>query len=178
VKSTLQCEVCGRRITGKTYKAIIEGARLVVCSDCATLGSISWELETPKSAKPATKRKPVKPKTKSSTKPQSPLEAALELVEDFGTRIRQARETQGLSHEDLGRKISEKVSVIKKLEGHKMRPDNKLAEKLQHTLKIKLLVPVTEKKFPKELLTAASPSKTITLGDLIKSKKETSEETK
>lgn len=175
----MQCEVCGRRIVGKPYKAIIEGARLVVCSDCATLGSISWELKTPKPAKPVVKlQKPLKRKLKVSAKRQFPLEPTLEVVDDFGTRIRQAREAQGLSHEDLGRKLNEKVSVLKKLESHKMRPDNKLAEKLQRALKIKLLVPTTEKKFPKTLLTTTSPSKTITLGDLIKSKKEQSEATK
>ncbi len=102
-------------------------------------------------------------------KPQSPLEPALELVEDFGARIRQAREVQGLSHEELGRKINEKVSVLKKLEGNKMTPAHKLAEKLQYALKIKLLVPTTDEKRPKELLTNAPPSKSLTLGDLIKS---------
>lgn len=175
---TLQCEVCGRRIAGKSYKAIIEGARLVVCSDCATLGSISWEMKTPKPIKPSTKiQRPQKKQLKTSKKQQSPLESTLELVEDFGTHIRRAREAQGLSHEELGKKLNEKVSVLKKLESHKMRPDNRLAEKLQHALKIRLLVPATEKKFPKQLITTDRPSKTITLGDLIQSKKK-SEATK
>ncbi len=144
----------------------------MVCSDCAILGSISWEMKTSKQAKPGTRlQRPVRYKSKVSVKQQSPLEATLELVEDFDTRIRQAREAKGLSHEDLGRKINEKVSVLKKLESHKMIPDNKLAEKLQYALKIKLLVPATKEKLSKKLLTA-TPPKTITLGDLIKSKKE------
>jgi putative transcription factor len=169
----LQCEVCGHRISGKPYKAIIEGARLVVCSDCATLGSISWELKTPKATATARPRKPLKkPRLKTAKTPQSPLEPTQELAEDFGTRIRQAREAQKLSHEDLGRKINEKISLLKKLESQKMTPDNKLAEKLQHALKIRLLVPVKKEKLPKGLLTTAPPSKTITLGDLIKRKEE------
>ncbi len=168
----MQCEVCGHRIAGKPYKAIIEGARLVVCSDCATLGSISWELKPPKAT--ATVRTPKhlkKPRLKTATIPQSPLEPTQELAEDFGTRIRQAREAQKLSHEDLGRKINEKISLLKKLESQKMTPDNKLAEKLQYALKIRLLVPVKKEKLPKGLLTKA-PSNTITLGDLIKKKEE------
>ena len=88
------------------------------------------------------------------------------------------REAQGLSHEDLGRKLNEKASVLKRLESHKMRPNNKLAEKLQRALKIKLLVPTTEKKFPKALLTKTHPSKTTTFGDLVRSKNEKSEVTK
>lgn len=94
------------------------------------------------------------------------------MARDFGTRIKQAREAQKLSHEDLGRKINEKISLLKKLESQKMTPDNKLAEKLQHALKIRLLVPVKKEKLPKGLLTRAPPSKTITLGDLIKRKEE------
>jgi putative transcription factor len=170
--NTLQCEVCGRHITGKPYKAIIEKARLVVCGDCAKLGSISWEFkpsEEPVKRVKAPKR--VTPKAKAASKAQSPLEPTLELTEGFGTCIRQAREARGLTHEDLGRKINEKVSVLKKLESQKMIPDNKLAEKLQYALKIKLLVPVKKEKLPKGFLTAA-PSKTITLGDLIKSEEE------
>lgn len=171
----MQCEVCGRRITGIPYKAVIEGARLVVCSDCATLGSISWEMKMPKPIRPVRIHKPQRQKT--SFKPQSPLESTLELIEGFGTRIRQAREAQGLSHEDLGRRINEKVSVLKKLENQKMTPDNKLAKKLQLTLKIKLLVPKTEEKLPKKLIASTSP-KAITLGDLIQNKGKYSEETK
>ena len=104
------------------------------------------------------------------------MEPTLELVPDFGTRIRQAREAKRLSHEDLGRKINEKISVIRKLEGHKMKPDNKLAGKLEHALKIKLLVPPTKKQLPKDLLTTAP--KAVTLGDLIKRRKKPSEDPK
>lgn len=102
----------------------------------------------------------------------------MELVENFGTIIRQAREARGLSHEDLGRKLNEKISVLKKLEGNKMTPNNKLVEKLEHALKITLLVPKTERKFPKNLLVTTPPSKNLTLGDLIKHKTPSSEETK
>lgn len=167
----MQCEVCGRHIRGKAYKAIIEGARLVVCSDCATLGSMSWEMKTPKPSKPAAKlKKPLNRKLRISTKRQSLLEPTLELVDDFDVRIRRAREKKGLSQEDLGGKINEKISVLRKLENHKMTPDNKLAEKLQYALKIKLLVPLTEEKTSKRLLTT-TPSRALTLGDLIKNKK-------
>lgn len=147
----------------------------MVCSDCATLGSISWEMKIPKPVRPARTHKPQT--RKGSLKSQSPLEPTLELIEGFGTRIRQAREAQGLSHEDLGRKINEKISVLRKLESQKMTPDNKLAEKLQHALKIKLLVPKIEEKLPRKLTAATSP-RAITLGDLIQNKGKSSEATK
>jgi putative transcription factor len=172
------CEVCGRKITGKPYKAIIEKARLVVCGDCATLGSISWEWTPPRSVRPSAARGLPRRRPRAAAKSRSPQEPTVELVEDFGAAIRQAREARGLSHEDLGRKLNEKISVLKKLEGNKMTPDNKLVEKLEHALKIKLLVPKTERKFPKSLLATSLPPKAVTLGDMIKGDKAAAEDKK
>ena len=51
-----------------------------------------------------------------------------------------------LTHEELGKKINEKASVLRNLEVGKMAPNNQLASKLEHMLKIKLLVPISEEK--------------------------------
>ncbi len=168
----MNCEVCGRRINGVPYKAIIEGARLVVCHDCAVLGSISWELRnkpsTPRSSVRIQKSPRMKPR--KTVRPQSPMEPALELVQDFGLRIKRAREERELTPEDLGRRINEKVSVLKKLENQKMKPADKLARKLERALKIQLLAPTpTAHVSPKEVLGRTIP-KSVTLGDLMKKK--------
>lgn len=68
----------------------------------------------------------------------------LELKEDYHKIIKQTREKLGLSQEALGRKINEKPSVIKLLESGKLKPDNMLARKLEHFLKVQLLVPAVE----------------------------------
>ena len=172
----MHCEVCGRKIIGKQYKAIIEGAIMLVCSECAHYGSRSWEAETPSKPKPAPA-----PKTRMISPPvpsvqKTVQEDALELVEDYPKRIRQAREKLGLTHEDLGRKINERVSLLKKIETGKMAPTQSLAEKLQHVLRIKLLAPGTEVKVPQKVLASAKTRPEITLGDLIKDRKK--EETK
>jgi putative transcription factor len=112
----------------------------------------------------AAKKKPVK------------IEETLEIVEDFGSRVRRAREEFGLSQEDLGRKLNEKVSILRKIESGKMTPDHRLAEKLEHALKIKLLVPFSEPKVSPRVL--SRPPET-TLGDIAnlkKGKMEASEE--
>ena len=85
-------------------------------------------------------------------------------MEDYAEVIRQARENLGLSTEDLGKKINEKESVLRKIETGKMAPNDQLVSKLEHTLKIKLLVPVAEEKvpFPK------AASHEFTLGDVMK----------
>ena len=166
----MQCEVCGRKIIGKQYKAIIEGAIMLVCNECAHYGTRHWEAETKPKTKPI---QPPKPKPLAPPVPSvqnAVQEEALELVEDYPKKIRQAREKLGLAHEELGRKINERVSLLKKIETGKMTPTQSLAEKLEHALKIKLLAPTTEPKVPQKAL-VPKPRQEITLGDLMKEKK-------
>jgi putative transcription factor len=138
---------------------------MTVCSECAKLGSGYWE---PKLQRRAKKRIKCQPTISFSKRKQPPtVNETLELVGDFGQRVRQAREGLGLSHEDLGRKIRERVSVLRKIESGKMVPDLVLAEKLEHALKIKLRVPPSE---PKVQPVLSSKPRGTTLGDLIQFK--------
>jgi putative transcription factor len=172
VKALVTCEVCGREIIGKPFKAMIGRAKMIVCRDCAKLGSVYWEVQ-PKPKRSV--REPIKPLSKVSMKRASapPISEDLELVENCGSRIREARREAGLSHEDLGRKVREKVSVLRKIETGKMTPDHLLAQKLEHTLKIKLLVPPSEPKASPGLL--PKPHR-VTLGEIVRLKKGKTEE--
>jgi putative transcription factor len=138
---------------------------MTVCSECAKLGSGYWEPKPQRRAKKSIKRQPTISFYKRKQRPT--VTETLELVGDFGQRVRQAREGLGLSHEDLGRKIREKVSVIRKIESGKMIPDLVLAEKLEHALKIKLRVPASE---PNVQPVLSSKPRGTTLGDLIQFK--------
>jgi len=165
----MRCEVCGRRIIGQPYKAMIEGAKMLVCNECSKLGSVYWEAKTEPRMKKVSKRLP-QPAIAPRKQPPLTVEESVELVHDFGAKVRQAREKLSMNHEDLGKKISEKVSVLRKIESGKMTPDNLLIEKLQHALRIKLLIPVSEPKIPSKAL-APRPS-VPTLGDIAQVKKE------
>jgi putative transcription factor len=162
----LQCEVCGRKIYGKPYKVIIEGAKLTVCAECSKHGKIVWEEAKPK--KTMAKAKSALPplRTQSKKPPAPTIDTTQEIRENFDMKIRQAREKLGLSHEELGKRINEKVSVLRKIETRKIKPDNVLATKLEHTLKIKLLVPISEEKIPQTKIPRPT-SRELTLGDLI-----------
>jgi len=166
----LRCEVCGRKIIGPPFKAMIEGAKMLVCGECSKLGSVYWEAKTEPRMKKISKRLP-QPVIAPRKQPSITVEESVELIDDFGVKVRQAREKLSMSHEDLGKKISEKVSVLRKIESGKMTPDNLLIEKLQHALKIKLLVPVSEPKVPQKALASSRPS-APTLGDIAQLKKE------
>jgi putative transcription factor len=169
----LRCEVCGRKIHSSPIRAEIEGAKLTVCIECSKHGKIIREEEVERvqrTSKPLTSI----PFIQKKKPPQARVEITQEVVEGYDSKIRLAREKLGLSHEELGKKINEKASVLSKLETGKMAPNNLLVTKLEHALKIKLLVPIKEEKisqgFPK------SPSREPTLGDLIQLNKKTGEE--
>jgi putative transcription factor len=164
----LRCEACGRKIYGKPYKVVIEGAKLTVCDSCSKHGKLTWEDE-PK-PKTVVKSKGPKPSLLVQTRklPETPAGTTVELVEGYDAVIRQAREKLGLSHEDLGKKMNEKVSVLRKIETKKMTPNNMLATKLEHILKIKLIVPASEEKIKVPPSKMVKPlNRELTLGDLI-----------
>ncbi|MCS7116921.1 MAG: multiprotein bridging factor aMBF1 [Nitrososphaerota archaeon] len=123
-----RCEICGRAIHGQTVNIEVDGAVFIVCNMCSKLGS------------------PVKVVKKAQPSIQTPStvkhEFKLELRKDYFKVIKQARERIGLTQEQLSRKINEKLSVIKLLESGKLKPDDILARKIEHTLKVELLVPV------------------------------------
>lgn len=166
----MQCEVCGRWIAGKGYRRIIDGARMIVCEWCSKFGKPDFSSDVrrpaPKSVKfPVKRRKVIK----------SPLDKDEELVENYNELIKKARIEMGLSHEDLGRKVGEKTSTLKKIEGGKITPDKNLTRKLEHELHIKLLVKRQE---PKITELPQPPMRELTLGDIVqlKMKKEDSSE--
>jgi putative transcription factor len=119
-------------------KVEIDGAIMVVCGGCARLGR---PLGGPlvREAHP----RPMQAGFRPVQAPTAP-EATYEMDPDYNVKIRQAREKMGLSQEDLGRMLNEKLSVIRMLESKKLKPDAVLARKLTHSRKINLMVPLSE----------------------------------
>jgi len=167
----LQCEVCGREIIGKPHRVVIEGAKMITCDECAKLGSDYWTPE-PKTLKTRTSVK----RTLKSTAKVSPLKGRIkvapgnlyenmEVIDGYGLIVKQAREKLGLTPEDLGKRIGEKESVIKKIESEKIMPDIRLATKLEHALRIKILTKVSEKE--EKIPISAKPDRAITLGEIV-----------
>jgi len=167
----LRCEVCGHKIHTEPITAVIEGAKLTVCVECSKHGKIIHE----ESALPQqVLKKPQAPITLVQKKPiVAKVEITQEITEDYADKIKTAREKLALTHEELGKKINEKASVLRNLEAGKMAPNNQLASKLEHMLKIKLLVPISEEKV---IQIPKSANQELTLGDLIELNKKGGEE--
>ncbi|MBT8172338.1 TIGR00270 family protein [Candidatus Bathyarchaeota archaeon] len=161
----MQCEVCGRQIYDAPIRAIIENAKMTVCPKCEKLCSGYWEPKPQPKIKKSKPFQPIQP-FKKRKRPVMVSET-LELINNLPQLVRKSREKMGMSHEDLGKKTREKVSVLRKIESGKMVPDLSLAEKLEHTLKIKLRVPTKD---PEAQISTSSKPNATTLGDLIKFK--------
>jgi putative transcription factor len=162
----MECEVCGNAIYGKPIRALIDGVKLFVCSNCAHFSSSIWTRDSAKSDL-------TKKTLNYSSKPSSPfkrktplnLPKSLDLVKNFGKRIRVGRMKNNLSHEDLSRMIGIKISILRKLEMGKMIPDQSQAKKLERFLKINILHASLEtSKLEKDFVKKASR---LTLGDVV-----------
>ncbi|MCS7096490.1 MAG: multiprotein bridging factor aMBF1 [Candidatus Bathyarchaeota archaeon] len=165
----MRCEVCGRNIRGKPFHVLIEGAKLLVCSECSKHGTLVSTATSnfPEDAKiKMSPDKAMLAKAKVSPRKSEKLEVSMELVDDFTYKIRQAREKLGLTHEELGKRINEKASVLKKIESGKMVPDDRLVAKLEHALRIRLMSPVSDV-VPKAAI-PKPPARGLTLSDLIR----------
>jgi len=164
--TALHCDVCGREIIGKPHRVIIEGAKLTTCAQCAKLGSGEWNPE-PKSLGASLRMEPTRTrqfKPRWTKRRSKEIREDLTIIENFGSIVREARRKLSLSQEDLGRKIGEKVSVIRKIEVERIMPSERLARKLEHALGVKLLVPLVE---PEVSASLSKVSKGVTLGEIV-----------
>ena len=158
------CEVCGKQSV-MLKCVLIEGSELNACPQCAKFG-------VERSPKPKTTTAPVhvsealEKRERRAQQKDVFSETAEELVADFPQRIRKARERQGWSPEELGKKLNEKKSVVLKLESGQMRPDDQLVRKLEKLLGIKLKDRPTSMSAPRTV-----QQRGLTLGDLIRYEK-------
>ena len=89
-------------------------------------------------------------------------EEEIVIIDNYGKKIIEAREKINLTREEFAKTINEKESVIKRVENEEMEPDDKLTEKIEKFLDIKLRVPYEKKK----LETKPSKGK-LTVGDVL-----------
>jgi putative transcription factor len=144
-----KCQICGKEVDS-TVKAKIEGAVMHVCDSCADMGE--------KVNKKEKKRKKKKRRRKSSKKT---------LANNYGTRVKDAREDRKLSISELADTLNEKTSVLK-IETEDLKPDKSLAGKLSKELDIELYVNPEVSKYDD---TSDGDTRKATLGDVADVKK-------
>jgi putative transcription factor len=144
----VQCEMCGAE-TDDPNRVKVEGAELDVCDDCTDFGT---EVQTAESSATSTKYS-TSSSSSSSTGRSSGTSGSSgsggggrrdmfddieELAQDYDERIRSARESAGMSQEDLASQLNEKASLIRKLEHGDTLPSDDLQRKLERALDIDL----------------------------------------
>ena len=123
----MECEVCGKE-TGKGKLIVIDGNTMVACTSCASFGKEKQAEE---------KNQPMMRTTKLAFK-EKQLDLGLDIVEDYGKRIRQAREIKEMTVKELAMKIFEKESLLHRLENQAIKPSDEIIKKLEKQLGIKL----------------------------------------
>jgi len=148
------CDMCGSE--DQLFRTSIEGTELSVCENCSKFGKVVHKFVEPK---PEVIRQET---TISSEEPE-----IIELVTpNYSTIIKSKREKLDLKQKDFAQMLSEKESVIHKLESGQMHPSIKLARKLERLLRITLVEEVEEKPVNKN----AGGGEELTIGDMIKLK--------
>ncbi len=151
----MACELCGKE--GILYKALIEGTELVVCEKCGRFGKILKKFE------PQVKKEGIL--TVGVRKEPIPEETGEVIVEEYGRKIKEKRESLGLMQKELALKIAEKDSLVHKIESEKVEPSIPVARKLERFLKIKLIETADGKELEKA---PAVKKEQFTIGDFIK----------
>lgn len=157
----MNCELCGKKVD-KPKKVVIEGSTLNVCEECSRYGKKVFSSEGGEGS--SKDEILARIERRRNRKKSYELEGGgRELALDYSNRIRDARLDNDWTQEDLADEVSEKRSVIAKLEKGDLHPNDDLIGKLENTLDIELM----------EEYQDFTPGKTnndtgMTLGDFIK----------
>lgn len=154
----MNCELCGKE--AELYLIEIEGTRLSVCYACKKFGKMIKKIavETPKEEKRKAKQ------AKIFKEPEKEIIEVI--VSNYAEIIRKKREKLGLKQKDFAKIISEKESLLSKIETKEMEPSIRLARKLEKILRIKLVEVLEEAAGEKK----EAKSEELTIGDLVKVK--------
>ncbi|MDP2750425.1 MAG: multiprotein bridging factor aMBF1 [Nanoarchaeota archaeon] len=149
----MQCDICGKET--QLYLTEIEASNLSVCSDCSKFGKVLRKLVSEKREKP--KQNVIKQEE----------ESVEEVVENYGSIIKNKREKLGLTQKELATKLAEKESLLQKIETESFEPSIALARKIERILGLKLIEEVKEE----QINPIKDKNAVLTIGDLINIKK-------
>jgi len=163
------CELCGKQTAEVIKKIRVENSVFNVCLACSKRGkpmeSSNSNMRTASAAthgkgtnitrrstlqyspktsttKPGPYSSRPRPMPRNKPPPQNKINLTDETIlnPEFPKVIREARNKKGITHEQLGQKINEKVTLLKKIETGTIKPDDILSKKLERFLGIKLFI--------------------------------------
>jgi putative transcription factor len=150
----LFCDICGRGpVRGQI---LVEGAKLLACGSCMRSGKVIHHFQEDEASGPIPE----------APKPAPELGGGEDVVEDWGSIIKHARDSIKLPLAVVAERINEKESYLDAIETGRLMPSLHVAHKLEKELGIKLI----EKSAPSIAPSPAASSGRFsapTLADLI-----------
>lgn len=129
------CEICGTQILDYGEKVYVEGNLITVCKTCSKRGK-------PLKNQQEIQRKPAMRPKKIDKLDRITFDDSAILINNFSEVIRNSRMANGLTHEQLGLLIKERVSLLRKIESGTLKPDEGLSRKLERFFRINLYTEV------------------------------------
>ncbi|MDW0119656.1 MAG: multiprotein bridging factor aMBF1 [Nitrososphaeraceae archaeon] len=129
------CEICGTQILDYGEKVYVEGNLITVCKTCSKRGK-------PSKNQQEIQRKPAMRPKKIEKLDKITFDDSAVLINNFSEVIRNSRMANGLTHEQLGLLIKERVSLLRKIESGTLKPDEGLSRKLERFFRINLYTEV------------------------------------
>ena len=162
----MQCEMCGKTVGTRRY--MVEGTVMNLGLECAKYGTpLDAATPAPPGSQAAVQQGLERRAQRMVSRSVYEADQWM-VVEDCGPRIHKAREAKGLTHEQLGNKVSARVPELKHIEAGKLRPGDDLAKRLEKELGITLLEKVEGP--PPAVSGTKKPAAGagLTIGDLLK----------
>jgi putative transcription factor len=160
-----ECEMCGKKVGTRRY--MVEGTVMSLGLECAKYGT-PMDAPAPAGSQAAVQQGLERRQTRMTSRNVYDAQTAEVLVGDYGPRIHKAREAKGLSHEQLGNKVSARVPELKHIESGKLRPGDDLVKKLEKELGISLLEKVEGPPPSVSGVKKAGAGAGLTIGDILK----------
>jgi putative transcription factor len=129
------CEICGTPILDYGEKVYVEGNLITVCKTCSKRGK-------PLKNQQEIQRRPTMRPKKIEKLDKITFDDSAVLINNFSEVIRNSRMANGLTHEQLGLLIKERVSLLRKIESGTLKPDERLTRKLERFFRINLYTEV------------------------------------
>ncbi|MCS7103734.1 MAG: multiprotein bridging factor aMBF1 [Candidatus Korarchaeum sp.] len=167
------CELCGGTFYGRPVLVDLEGYKASLCGRCAR--KVKSKKTGEKALEPQVREVPQVKQQKRvprevSVPKRERKEAEVELVEDYGRRIREARESLGLSIEQVAASLNIKASLLRNIESERVVPSYELARGIEKLLEVSIIQRNPEKM---QVVSSASQQvsyRSVTLGEIVEVK--------
>ncbi len=159
----MECEMCGSAVGTRRY--MVDGTVMNLGMCCSKYGQALDGGKAPAGSKAGVQQGLQRRAGRMQSR-DIYQQDVMDLVPDFGARVRRAREQRGWDHARLGDRVSARVPQLKQIESGHLRPSDDLAKKLEKELGITLMEKVDG---PAKVSGVSKGSKAgLTIGDILK----------